>query len=333
MFDLLADLYQQSPTGYHKRIFTGCKEGNQLYQDLLKWIESETPKLENPCYSFPTKVFWILTGLTDFPVCKCCNQSKGYTGKNVRSVGLGYFPYCSRSCMQHSSEVRDKKKATNLRNNGVEYPAQNPEIFKKVLDKKLEIYGNKWGDLQKQYQTCIDLYGHPIPYAFGTPEFKANMKAKHGVEHNMQDPEIRKKVGQKIFFNGVRFDSFPELAFYIWLSDHKIKFDYQPDCNIWFEFRGNQCRYLPDFRIGDQLYEVKGDHFFNSDGTMKFPFRGHLSKERIEFLSAKQEAKHQCMLANNVIILTSKDYQKYLDYVSEKYGKNYLKQFKRDAKS
>ena len=44
------------------------------------------------------------------------------------------------------------------------------------------------------------------------------------------------------------------------------------------------------------------------------------------------ESKHQCMKDNNIIILKSKDYQKYLDYISEKYGKDYLKQFKNNIK-
>jgi hypothetical protein len=35
------------------------------------------------------------------------------------------------------------------------------------------------------------------------------------------------------------------------------------------------------------------------------------------------------MKDNNIIILRSKDYQKYLDYISEKYGKDYLKTFKK----
>ena len=34
----------------------------------------------------------------------------------------------------------------------------------------------------------------------------------------------------------------------------------------------------------------------------------------------KYEAKHQCMLANNVIILTSKDYDRFIDEMKEQYG-------------
>ena len=41
------------------------------------------------------------------------------------------------------------------------------------------------------------------------------------------------------------------------------------------------------------------------------------------------EAKHQCMIQNNIIILTFKDYYKYLEYIYEKYGVDYLKSFKK----
>lgn len=45
------------------------------------------------------------------------------------------------------------------------------------------------------------------------------------------------------------------------------------------------------------------------------------------------EAKHQCMLKSNVIVLKGRDVKQYLDYVDQKYGKSYLKQFKRKHES
>ena len=36
----------------------------------------------------------------------------------------------------------------------------------------------------------------------------------------------------------------------------------------------------------------------------------------------RYEAKHQCMLKNNVKILKTTDYMKYIDYVKSKYGKD-----------
>lgn len=43
------------------------------------------------------------------------------------------------------------------------------------------------------------------------------------------------------------------------------------------------------------------------------------------------EAKHQCMLKNNVTILKGRDVKQYLGYIDQKYGKSYLKQFKRKS--
>ena len=42
-------------------------------------------------------------------------------------------------------------------------------------------------------------------------------------------------------------------------------------------------------------------------------------KESLEY------AKYECMLQNNVIILQAKDLKDCLDYVSKKYGKNFLR--------
>jgi len=42
---------------------------------------------------------------------------------------------------------------------------------------------------------------------------------------------------------------------------------------------------------------------------------------------AKYEAKHQCMIKNNVKILT--DTKIYENYIKNKYGKTYLDSFKR----
>ena len=61
--------------------------------------------------------------------------------------------------------------------------------------------------------------------------------------------------------------------------------------------------YCPDFKVGDMLFEVKGDHFFeNKDVHSKMICPFDHSQDGL------YEAKHQCMLKNNVIILTSSEY-------------------------
>lgn len=86
------------------------------------------------------------------------------------------------------------------------------------------------------------------------------------------------------------------------------------------------------FIVEGQLVELKGDHFFDESGKMINPFRyPEWSDEQYEQACAQYEAKYQCMLKNNVRILRSDDYGQYVKYVEQKYGKDFLRQFKNDS--
>ena len=135
----------------------------------------------------------------------------------------------------------------------------------------------------------------------------------------------------KYIYNDIIFDSKPEIAYYIWLTDNNIKFIYKPKTNIQYEFDGKTFNYYPDFYLveTDQLIEIKGDHFFKDDGTMYCPFRdSDWTDEYYYKMCQKYELKHQTMIKNNVKILKSEQYNIYLKYISEKYGKKYLDSFK-----
>ena len=62
-----------------------------------------------------------------------------------------------------------------------------------------------------------------------------------------------------------------------------------------------------------KLYEVKGDHFFRINETtgkeeMFCPWRSSdESDDEYKWKCGKEEAKHQCILANNITILRHKD--------------------------
>ena len=118
-------------------------------------------------------------------------------------------------------------------------------------------------------------------------------------------------------FNNIKFDSSWELAYYIWLKDHNIDFEYQPNMPIEYKVNNLIKYYYPDFLINNQFYEIKGNQFFNENNQLINPFNNTLDIE-----------KYQCMIDNNVKILREKDIIPILDYNNEKYGKNYLKQFK-----
>lgn len=83
-----------------------------------------------------------------------------------------------------------------------------------------------------------------------------------------QCPEIRRKQQLRCEYKGMNFDSIYEIAYYMWLVDNNIRFEYEPDMNIPYIFDGKQHWYMPDFIVEGCIIEIKGDHFFKEDGTM-----------------------------------------------------------------
>lgn len=132
--------------------------------------------------------------------------------------------------------------------------------------------------------------------------------------------EIRSKSHHSYFYEGLDFDSSWELAVWIYAKDHSLGIEREP---IMFEYEvnGKVKKYFPDFKLNEDLIEVKGDHFFKN-GKMICPFD--------ESLNDIYEAKHQCGLKNKVKFWTSKEMQDILKYVEDKYTKDYLELFKKD---
>jgi len=237
---------------------------------------------------------------------------------------------------EFQDKINKKVKQTKLENHGDENYS-NVEGIKKT---KLERYGDEnYNNYEQAEKTCLEKYG--VDNFSKTDECKSFQKAnnleKYGVEYSWQREDVKAAIKKtlvrkygidrppqfKYAYNGLSFDSSWELAFYIWLTDHKIDFKYQP-ISIKFEFNGKQFGYKPDFLVETSLIEIKGDHFFDTDGKMICPWD-----------SSKNdwyEAKHQCMVKNNVKILMSADIKPYLEYVKNTYGEDYLNSFKRQKK-
>ena len=112
------------------------------------------------------------------------------------------------------------------------------------------------------------------------------------------------------------------------LADHHVSFKYQPDCYFEYVVDGKTMKYFPDFKVKDEYIEIKGLQFFkDKDPTKQMVCPYDHSKDNI------YEAKHQCMIKNNVKIMTESDYQIYLDYIKSQYGKKYLDQFRKSDES
>lgn len=103
-------------------------------------------------------------------------------------------------------------------------------------------------------------------------------------------------------YHGIHCDSSWELAFVIYCEDHNIKIKRNKKY-LTYIFENKEYKYYPDFIINEQLYEIKG---YEND---------------------KAKAKHE--QHPEVIYLDKQKMQKYLDYVINKYGNDFIKLYDR----
>ena len=319
--------------------------------ELLKWIVDIIPD-DAKCLLLKIQCYWILNGLLEAP--KCLNCGKALSQKSFKNFAYGYHENCSTRCAKDSKlrklryaenfklkygvanpsqleDIKSKKRLTSIQKLGVDNPAKANEVKAKIeaaIEKK---YSKKQvfaveDVIQKSIETRKRKYG--VPWYSMTDEYHEKTKktnlAKFGVEYPNQDPEIRTKAQHRYIYDNVNFDSLPELSLYIWLRDNQKSFEYQPNISFEYEFNGKTFHYQPDFLIEGKLYEIKGLQFFKDKDPSKEMVNPYDHSQ-----DALYEAKHQCMLKNDVKILTENDYKMYSDYVQERHGKNYLKQFKK----
>lgn len=193
------------------------------------------------------------------------------------------------NCPFQAEEVKEKIKETNLNNLGVEYPTQSDIVMNKQKLTNLERYNREYGfDYEKSKQYFLDKYG--VEYYTQTLEYHQKAKKKHYVYDNES------------------FDSFPELALWIYAKDHNEEIERCLE-KFTYEYEGREHYYIPDFKYNNKLIEVKGDHFFK-DNRMINPFDYNQNE--------LYEAKHQCGLKNNVEFWKYDDYKFAIDYFNTK---------------
>ena len=288
---------------------------NADIEHLVNWIIKMTKQFDFDI-EIQTRIYCIvhnIESLEQFPHCKTCNNP---IIQNAATFARGFeqVQFCSIKCR-----------------------ANNKDFKIRSHEQRMSKYGGMFGDPKKAVETRIARHGRKNPKLSQSlkkayQERKAEIQLKkqttllknYGVTSPMLSSELRSKQNQRIIYDGKKFDSMAELSFYIWLVENRIQFDFQPNFAFSYSYTGKTHMYFPDFKIGDLFFEIKGDHFFNKDGTMCNPFN-HTQDDLYE-------AKHQCMLMNDVIILKSSEYRMFELYVEQKYGCNYLKQFKADKK-
>lgn len=238
---------------------------------------------------------------------KCLNCAKEFTKRKRRGArGKSFKLLCSKcgaenSLMEkygvknafQSEKMKIKIKETNLSRLGVDNPAKSEIVQVKIRE---------------------------------------TLFKKLGVTHQMKDSAIREKTSKtciarygkicfpqaKYEYNNETFDSSWELAFYIYYKDYGLNIARNKTKFFIYSYNGKDYKYFPDFLIQNRIFEIKGQHFFNESGQMINPFNSSDN--------ARVAEKQKCIEQNNVILL--KDCSKYLNYINEKYGKNFLKSFR-----
>lgn len=162
---------------------------------------------------------------------------------------------------------------TNQSKLGVDYPFQSKEIQDKVTKTYIDKFGKS-----RNTGTLINYY------------------ESLGVKNISQTHEWAVKVHKKVKYKDISFDSNWEVIVYKFCEEHNLNFEYQPNVLFEYEFNGEKHYYHPDFLIEGKLFEVKGEHFFDGDKMIN-PFN------RNEYNDNIAEAKHQCMIKNNVTII------------------------------
>lgn len=239
-----------------------------------------------------------------------------------------------------TEEFREKSLSALHEKYGDEYSSylQVPEIRAMSYERKLREHGDgNWSNHEKAIQTHFERTGYDT--VFETPDFKEYVKEiMPEINSHRRDTMIRDfgrpfAFSSKYEYEGELFDSKPELAYWVWLRDTNTDFKRNRfDICLEYVYDGHTWEYFPDFMVEGRYVEVKGDQFFREDGTIFCPYGDKdMPDSEYDWICGKYEAKHQCMLDNGVVILRSREYSRYMEYVEGKYGKEFFGKCRRKS--
>lgn len=159
-------------------------------------------------------------------------------------------------------------------------------------------------------KTNLERYGVENP---GQRDCQKKAISKANKENSL---ERKEKYHRFYEFNGMGFDSSWELVFYIYHKDKKHKIIREPCFFEYFDHNNVSHYYIPDFKVGNRYYEIKGEQFIE-----------RYKNGKIKTLK-DNKAKYNCMCKHNVIIIDKYKIKKYFSYVTKTYGEDYLDKFK-----
>ena len=200
---------------------------------------------------------------------------------------------------------------------GVTSNLAKPEVRQRAFDNILKTYGTYENftkiRLDKAKKATFEKYGVENIWA----DKEINKKA-HANKDYKQEAITRAETNIKNYgsacigksshiYKGMIFDSSWELAFWIWCEDNNKQIERN---NKPIKLKNGKNIY-PDFLVDGVFYEIKGDHLTKKDDWGD---------------------RSEAYLRNNVKVLFGKDMIPILKYIYTKYGKEYLKKFRKKRK-
>lgn len=241
----------------------------------------------------------------DEGVCQCCGNEAKYL--NLKD---GYNRWCCRRCRYKDPLFR--KTLSNAVKN-----SYTPELLQ-----------SRANDMQRRWANgSMNEAAEKTKATQSTQEFKEKrrerIKNSETFHKHFKDPQWIERQSEshvklwnehrcfmKYEFNGVKYHSSWEIYFAYYLQKNNIKYDYQ--CKpITYIFEGARHKYIPDFCVNGELIEIKGSHLL----------------ERMKNGIDLEHAKYECMIANNVKIVS--DVKEYKKLFEEDFGKNFITSLKR----
>lgn len=206
------------------------------------------------------------------------------------------------------------------------YKYQREQFLLSLKEKGITIDEHDVFRIKRSLETLSKLYGKEITNLNQIPNWKEKVQLNWNNKSQEEINEIMEKTRTtlievygtcnpndfvkhgKYYYDNQKFDSSWEVYFYVYLKDNNIPFEYHNKTYFNYDFEGRKCRYYPDFIVGDKVYEIKGDQFFNENNVMINPF---------DLSDRKPQYKQKCIQENNVILIRSKEIEKYKNYFEE----------------
>ncbi len=226
-----------------------------------------------------------------------------------------YSKFCCRSCANvrhHSNETKQKisegvKNSEIFIQNNKHNPIKNGIKTLEELKRKCIVCGNYFTPSYHYNGYVYFINDHrkccsnECLHQFRINNFKETNK-KYNLGGFKEGSVKNYKSG---WYDGIHFDSSWELAFYIYNKEHNAKIERCKEVRKYI-IDNEEHEFHPDFVINNQIYEVKGIKSKNSEAKQKY-------NQDIKFLYRN-------------------DIKQYLDYVIEKYGKNFIDLYEKKDK-